>query len=151
MVLGAAAFVAVGAAMAFGPLGDDDSITVEVVGWVAMVCFSFAGILGVRQILSRDPVVIRVGPLGLHDRRLSRDPIPWDDIDGYYVQRIQHQRILRLLMTPEAQERNVHSRWRAFVRRTGGPTVNTGGLSPGFDDFLTAVAVWLPPNPPKAR
>jgi hypothetical protein len=153
LLLGAAGFVAFGVLLALGLVGGEDGIAARGLGCVAVLFFGAAGYRGVRQLVARDPVVIRVGPAGFHDRRLSSEPIPWDNIDGFSLHRVHQVRLLTLRMTPEAVRRHVHSasasRWaRMDARMSGGPTTATTGLNPSFDDLVAAVSVWRPQDPP---
>jgi hypothetical protein len=154
MLLGSAVFVALGVLLVLGRLGDRADGISQGIGCVAVLFFGYAGYRWVRQLLASDPVVIRVGPTGFHDRRLSSDPIPWESIDGFYLSRQQQVRLLVLLMTPEAVRRHVHSgsasRWAMGRWMSGGPATATTGLNPSFDDLVAAVSVWCPQDSPPA-
>jgi hypothetical protein len=144
MLLAGVPLIALGVALAFGWLGEDLGIFSRLIGWVGTLFFVAAVLMGIWQLLLGDRVVIQVGPLGLHDRRVSSQPIPWGSIDGIEVQKVQRVRSLKLYMTPEAQGLYMRSRQlaRLSARMVGGVTVNTGGLDRSFDDLIAAVNKW---------
>ncbi|GII59046.1 hypothetical protein Pth03_74350 [Planotetraspora thailandica] len=140
-------FVVFGALMGLGLLGESDGLFARVVGWMAVLLGVVAASKWLRQLWAGDPVVVAVGPEGIHDRRLSAQPIPWDDIDGIAVHQVRRTRFLILRMTPEAVRRHVHSApSKLGTRMYGGPGIATIGLDRSFDELVAAVSKWLPQN-----
>ncbi|MEN3540441.1 STM3941 family protein [Microbispora sp. ZYX-F-249] len=142
-----AVMIAGSAAIAFDWLSTGWGVLATMTGWLGMVLFSIAGLGWVWQFVRRDPVVIQVGPLGFHDRRVSGEPIPWDDIDAVATRTNQRQRFLILQMPPEVWRRHLHSRPFAFLARAtamsyGGVGVSANGLDRSFDELVAVVRKW---------
>ncbi|MCT9931808.1 hypothetical protein N5079_16470 [Planotetraspora sp. A-T 1434] len=139
--------VAVSAAIAFDWLRTGLGILATIVGWLGMVLFSVASLGWVWQLTRKDSVVIQVGPLGFHDRRVSAEPIPWDSVDGVTTHTNQRQRFLILQMAPEVWRRYLHSRPFSFLSRItamshGGVGVSTNGLDRSFDELVATANKW---------
>lgn len=146
-ILGAFAIAAVGAAMAFF----EDGIFVRVIGWLGIACALYGGFRMVWQLIQTEPI-IEIGAAGLHDRRLSVVPIPWECIDAIWVRTIARSRYLVLSMTPLVQRRYVHSRVDsrialAMLRVNGGLLIGTVGMDRPFNDLVAAVERWYTPTP----
>ncbi|MFF5205336.1 STM3941 family protein [Streptosporangium sp. NPDC000396] len=146
--------IAASVALAFGWGGDDYGIFSQVIGWMGTLFFGGAVLTLAWQLLVGDPVVIRVGPGGLHDRRLSPRPIPWESIAGINFHKLDRVRFVTLHMTPEALRLHVRSRpfpqlARWSVRTLGSVTINTIGLDRSFDELVATVNTWY--QPPSSR
>jgi hypothetical protein len=76
MVLGCAAFAALGVALILGYVPTDGSWIGQLIGWAAIFFGLGCAIPLMRLALAEDPIVT-VGPLGVRDTRISPDWIPW--------------------------------------------------------------------------
>lgn len=146
-ILGAFAFTTVGVAMAFF----GDGAFVRLIGWLGIACVLFGGFRMVWQLIQTEPI-IEIGAAGLHDRRLSSVPIPWECIDGVWVRTIARSRFLVLSMTPLMQRRYVHSGVDsrialAMLRLNGGLLIGTAGMDRPSNDLVAAVERWYQPTP----
>jgi len=145
-LLGVVPFVTLGAYMVIKYMVLEPARGDEIaIGCVVVLLFVIQVYRWVRPLLARDPVVIRVGPAGFHDRRLTSEPIPWEDIDGFSRRRLRGQGLLVLRMTREGRRRHMRSgsmSWsaRLDVWMRAGPSSETRGLTPSFDDLVAAVS-----------
>ncbi len=98
VLAGSAAFVVLGAALAFGYLGRIAPWSLPwLAGWAATIFFGVCGVFALQQAMARGPIVT-VGPRGVRDVRISPDWIPWTAIAGAteHVVRGTHFLMLRI-------------------------------------------------------
>ncbi|GAA2392361.1 STM3941 family protein [Nonomuraea africana] len=143
LVLGSVCIVIVGIAMALGWLeesGHGPTWFAVANGCAVVVIFSVATVVYTRRLLHGKAVVIRIDEHGIHDHRLSREPIPWKCIRGVRVVHVSGWRYLKLRMTDADQERYLTelARWSTLLPPHG-ITIRTVGLKPSFDELLAAV------------
>ncbi|MFC4533883.1 STM3941 family protein [Sphaerisporangium dianthi] len=153
MMLLGMAMVGVCAAMAFDWLSIEPSFLTVGLGWLGAVMFSVFTAGWAWFFVMADPVVIRVGPQGVHDWRVSAGPIPWTDIEQISVLQNQRVRFMIMHMEPAAWRRHLpRGVFRPLAamaaRKYEGLSVGTVGLDRSFDELLAEVGKHYPPTAP---
>ena len=126
-----------------------DSLPMALAGWAGLVFFGAGSVvLGHRALALRGPVLV-VDGAGIHDRRVSRDVLPWHEVRSAGVWGFSGQRMLVLTVDDAAWERigvlALPRATRTANRSLGvdGLTFTTEGLPVGFDELTGAVEAHL--------
>ncbi|WP_188195986.1 STM3941 family protein [Nonomuraea sp. SYSU D8015] len=141
LVLGSLAFVVLGGVLALGFIEVEryDPWVTRIVGWVCALFFLLALVAWTRRLFLGNSVVIRVDEKGIHDLRLSREPIPWEHIKDLRVTWTRQVGHLRLDMSRGDKERFLRPMARLLYWPNRMPAIPTVGLEPSFQDLLLAV------------
>jgi hypothetical protein len=140
-----AAFTVVGAALAFGFLGDLERDWL--VGWIILMPFSVifgCGALRLVWAVTSGPIVT-VGPRGVRDTRISPDWIPWAAITDFVAASAGGTNILALRIDPAFEATmslTRFARWGWLDADLIGPQyygISEAGLSGGFDALSRAI------------
>jgi hypothetical protein len=145
MVAGSIGLTLLGAAIAFGYLGEVAPWSKEwLAGWTCLVFFPVCGVLALKQAMTQGAIVA-VGPQGVRDTRISPDWIPWTAITGVSAASMRGTRFLMLRVDPAFEATMTLTR----VARLGRPAnaalgyhgygVSAVGLSGGFDALSRAI------------
>jgi hypothetical protein len=99
LLAGSAAFTGLGAAMAFGYFDVEPWSKEWLAGWAGLIFFPLCGVLSLKQAVTTGAVV-RIGPQGVRDGRISPDWIPWAAITGLSEASVKGTRFLMLRIDP---------------------------------------------------
>src|ERR1041384_6675747 len=137
VVLGNLLFVVIGGACAFGILVVEryDPLVTRIVGWVAMVFFLLTLIGWTRRLFLGKSVIIRVDEKGIHDRRLSREPIPWESIEDVTTEHLNRTGQIRLQMSSGDKKRFLRPMARLLCWPDRKPAIATVNLEPSLEDL----------------
>ncbi|SDI96006.1 hypothetical protein SAMN05421869_10830 [Nonomuraea jiangxiensis] len=116
-----------------------DPLVARIIGWVAALFFLLALVVWARRLLRGKQVVIRIDDKGIHDTRLSREPIPWQHIRGVSVMRQSNVSYLTLDMSPADKEHFLLPSAKLGSRLNGMPTISASGLQPSVEDLRFAI------------
>lgn len=126
-----------------------DSLPMALAGWAGLVFFGAGSVvLGHRALALRGPVLV-VDGAGIHDRRVSRDVLPWHEVRSAGVWELSGQRVLVLAVDDAVWQRigvlTLPRSARAANRSLGadGLVFTVQGLAIGFDDLDAAVRAHL--------
>lgn len=125
-------------------------------GWVGVGFFSWCAlVLLTRMVRLRGPV-LTVDAGGLHDRRVSRLPVPWSAVRAAGVWQLGAEQVLVLTVDDDVWDQvgvlALPRRARAANRALGadGLCFTTRGLPVAFEDLLAAVSSYVPHlSPPR--
>lgn len=133
------------AALAFHWLPDIPLGGEEFVGYVGMVLFASGVGISLWRLATEKGDVIVLSPLGLTDRRIAPEPIPWASIRDINVHAIKRQKFIVLSVDPRAEAALTQTgmaKWsRAANRFVGvdGLCVIAAGLKISHDALLDAI------------
>ncbi len=118
------------------------------IGWATIVFFGGCGVLIALQAIRGTRTVIVISPDGLQDKRLSNQVIEWDDIQAISTVRVQHQKLIQLVLSPRVTGSSVpvdQTAEGAIV--PGGRMITPQGLKTGIDDLKNVIVTyWLVHN-----
>jgi hypothetical protein len=146
MVLGAAAFVALGLWLA-GLFGPPPKPGREWLGWLASVFFGFAGIVGARRLFDRSDQLV-IDRNGIFWRHWSETTIPWSAIESFSRHSIRRQQFLSLhLKSPAMFPRSGAGGWVGNLNRGlgfGDIALTVAGTDRSFDELVEAIDRYAP-------
>jgi hypothetical protein len=111
----------------------------RIVGWVSGVFFLLMLVGWTRRLFLGNSVIIRVDEKGIHDKRLSREPIPWEHIEDVTTEHISHAGQLRLQMSPDDKKRFLRPMARLLCWPDRKPAIATANLEPSLEDLRFAI------------
>ena len=157
-LIGAFAFVVLGALMVTGVIGpadetsDVDRIGGIVIGWLAIAFFGSMALLSLPSLLRGQEPVIRIDENGIFDRRVCSKPIPWAAVNKVRVFRGKTlyalpQRFISIDVDDpdEYALRNGNSRLAGALKKLNalydepGITISTATLGKSIDDVLDSI------------
>ena len=114
-------------------------------GFLLLACGLFIGCLGLLsavQAVKPGPILI-VGPAGYLDRRMSREPIAWRDVESVDVAKVKTNRFLQLRVHDAPENRTLLRRVNSLFG-FGGCTLDGSGLNCTTADILLAIHAHAP-------
>jgi hypothetical protein len=126
----------------------------EFVGYVGVLFFGLATLLGFWRFFTAPRVVVTMDAEGIHDARISEKMIPWSAIRDIFTWQIRRQKFMILVVDAEFERQLNLSRLAQMARRAN-RAVGADGLSIGSNDlktdydtlFSTAKAYWKNGSP----
>ncbi len=83
----------------------------DILSTTALIAFLLgtAGLVGLsfliaRMLFSSDAPVLMISPEGVRDLRLSKDTVPWSDVQDVRVRRNRHVKVIELVLNKEADK-----------------------------------------------
>lgn len=141
----AAAMTGLSAVIALGIIAVDPGSFEAVAGWFGTVFFGAMLAIGLSRLANPARVDISLTASGFHDRRVTANPVPWDDIEDVSIWSMSGQKIMVLALTPEA-EAAAGLTWGARLTRRAnamlgadGLCISAAGLTLRHDDLVDAV------------
>lgn len=113
--------------LAFGFDGSAPGDLSRFMGWVGLVFFGILSALWVRQISRLGQPAITLSREGLHDVRLSQQPVPWQAIEDMHIWEQHRQKVLVLQVEP-AVESEIGLTRAARLSRGLNPKYGADGL-----------------------
>ena len=115
------------------------------VGIFGTLFFGWTTQIAIARFLSAGKTMVTLNRQGIHDKRVSERPIPWESIEDVGVWEMSGQKIIVLSVPPEVEASigvSAVTRWTRSANKSlgaDGLSITAAGLDMGHDALLSAI------------